>query len=103
MKRLLRSTAATLAGSWHDLCVQSPIIPVQGLTVIGLMGKRTLMHPDIDRSPQTMPQALGDLRALAAWYREYAELAGNPSIWASRVMTAEDLEREASDLEQRLV
>ena len=60
-----------------------------------------MINPDIDRSPQTMPQALGDLRALAAWYREYAELAGNPSIWASRVMTAEDLEREASDLEQR--
>jgi len=25
-----------------------------------------------------------ELRALAAWYREYAELAGNPSIWLSR-------------------
>jgi len=103
MKRLLRSTAPTLAGFWHDLCVQSPIIPVQSLIAIGRMGKETMINPDVDRSPQTMPQALGDLRALAAWYREYAELAGNPSIWASRVMTAEDLEREASDLEQRLV
>jgi len=48
-----------------------------------------------------MPHASGELRALAAWYREYAELAGNPTIWASRVGTAEDLERDASDLEQR--
>ena len=61
-----------------------------------------MINPDVDRSPQTIGRALGDLRALAAWYREYAELAGNPSIWASRVMTAEDLEQEASDLEQRL-
>ena len=70
---------------------------------IRTMGQETLINLDVDRSPQTIGRALGDLRALAAWYREYAELAGNPSIWASRVMTAEDLEREASDLEQRLV
>ena len=78
---------------------------MQSLAAIGLRRRweGTLINPDVDRSPQTTPRALGDLRALAAWYREYAELAGNPSIWAGRVMTAEDLEREASDLEQRLV
>jgi hypothetical protein len=36
------------------------------------------------------------LRALAEWYRQYAELAGNPSIWHSRLRTAESLERQAS-------
>ncbi len=40
------------------------------------------------------------LRELAAWYREFAERAGNPAIWVSRLHTAEDLEREAARLER---
>lgn len=41
------------------------------------------------------------LRELAAWYREFAERAGNSLIWESRLLLAEDLEREAErvDLE----
>lgn len=35
------------------------------------------------------------LRELAAWYREFAERAGNPTIWDLRLRTAEDLEAEA--------
>jgi hypothetical protein len=35
------------------------------------------------------------LRELAAWYREFAERAGNPAICDSRLRTAEDLEAEA--------
>lgn len=38
------------------------------------------------------------LRELAAWYREYAERAGNPSIWESRLHIAADLEREATQM-----
>ena len=38
------------------------------------------------------------LRELAASYREFAERAGNPSIWESRLRMAEDLEREANDM-----
>lgn len=41
------------------------------------------------------------LRELAAWYREFAEKTSNPAIWESRLWMAEDLEREASRLEQR--
>jgi hypothetical protein len=41
------------------------------------------------------------LRELAAWYREFAEKTGNPSIWESRLRMAEDLEREADLLERR--
>jgi hypothetical protein len=41
------------------------------------------------------------LRDLASWYREFAERAENPSIWDARLRTAEDLEREAGNLEQR--
>lgn len=38
------------------------------------------------------------LRELARWYREFAERAGIPAIWHARLMTAEDLEREADRL-----
>jgi hypothetical protein len=41
------------------------------------------------------------LRELAAWYREFAEKTGNPSIWESRLRMAEDLEREAERIEKR--
>ena len=41
------------------------------------------------------------LRELAAWYREFAEKTGNPSIWEARLLTAEDLEQEADRLEER--
>ena len=40
------------------------------------------------------------LRELAAWYREFAERAGNPAIWESRLRMAEDLEREAERLKR---
>ena len=39
------------------------------------------------------------LRALACWYRDFAERAGNPDIWAARLRTAEDLEAEAARIE----
>ncbi|HTV89160.1 MAG TPA: hypothetical protein VME41_09100 [Stellaceae bacterium] len=41
------------------------------------------------------------LRELAAWYREFAEKTGNPSIWEARLRMAEDLESEAARLEKR--
>ncbi len=39
------------------------------------------------------------LRELATWYREFAERAGNPAIWAARLRTAEDLEQAAGNIE----
>ena len=59
------------------------------------------------RSNLYPPAALGhvlaesseELRALAAWYRHYAEQAGSTVIWDYRLSTAEDLERQASALE----
>ena len=41
------------------------------------------------------------LRELASWYREFAERAGNPSIWDSRLRTADDLDNEAERVERR--
>jgi len=41
------------------------------------------------------------LRDLASWYREFAERAENPMIWDARLRTAEDLEREAGNLENQ--
>ena len=40
------------------------------------------------------------LRELAAWYREFAERSGNPTIWLTRLRTAEDLETEAEAIDQ---
>ena len=59
------------------------------------------------RSNLYPPAALGhvlaesseELRALATWYRHYAEQAGSTVIWDYRLSTAEDLERQASALE----
>jgi hypothetical protein len=39
-----------------------------------------------------------ELRSLAAWYREFAERAGNPVIWEARLRTAEELTAEADRL-----
>jgi hypothetical protein len=41
----------------------------------------------------------GKLRELAAWYRAFAARAGNPVIWESRLLTADDLEAEASRID----
>ena len=43
------------------------------------------------------------LRDLASWYREFAERAESAAIWDARLRTAEDLEREADNLETRQV
>jgi hypothetical protein len=42
---------------------------------------------------------LDELRRLAAWYREFAERAGDPGIWERRLRTAEQLEAEADRVE----
>jgi hypothetical protein len=41
------------------------------------------------------------LRELATWYRAFAEKAANPAIWEARLQTAEDLDREAEQIEMR--
>ena len=43
-----------------------------------------------------------EVRKLAAWYREFAERAGNPAIWDARLRTAEDLEAQAERIGQRV-
>src|SRR4051794_23859530 len=78
---------------WHDCCIR-------GWRDLRFEC-RTLINSDVDRSPSSSNRAWTELRALAAWYRGYAETAGNPAIWASRVTTAEELELEAAALENR--
>lgn len=43
-----------------------------------------------------------NLRRLAAWYREFADRAGDPWIWEKRLRTAEDLAAEADRVEAEL-
>jgi hypothetical protein len=52
------------------------------------------MH-DFDRRQHGEPEKL---RALASWYRQFAERAGSSVIWEARVRMAEDLEVEADRL-----
>lgn len=40
------------------------------------------------------------LRELAAWYREFAERAGNPTIWEARLRMADELDAEADHIDQ---
>jgi hypothetical protein len=47
-------------------------------------------------------QSPDELRTLAAWYRKFAERAGNPVIWESRLLMAESLEAEADHVEGQL-
>jgi hypothetical protein len=59
-------------------------------------GIQGLLSP-ADRSLNTQ----GPLRELAAWYRSFAEQAGNPAIWEARLLMAKDLEAEADQIERR--
>ena len=43
-----------------------------------------------------------ELRKLAAWYREFAERAGEAAIWEARLRTARELEAEAARVESKL-
>ena len=42
-----------------------------------------------------------ELRKRAAWYRKFAEQAGNPWIWEARLRKAEELEVEVARFESR--
>jgi hypothetical protein len=48
------------------------------------------------------PYTTDELRKLAAWYRRFAEHAGEPRIWEARLLTAEKLDAEANRLEAEL-
>jgi hypothetical protein len=51
---------------------------------------------DVTASPR-------ELRALAVWYRQFAERTQNPAIWEARIRTAEELELNAQALEAHAV
>ena len=53
----------------------------------------------IDMSDERPKQAR-HLRELAAWYRAFAERAGDTIIWQARLRTASELEKDANRLEE---
>ena len=61
-----------------------------------------LVYIDSSLSDDDPSTRVRRLRELAAWYQALAERAGNPAIWDARLRTAEDLDAEASRIEQRL-
>jgi hypothetical protein len=62
----------------------------------GLPGEELMTTIDMSDGRPKEPRRL---RELAAWYRVFAEEAGNPVIWEARLRTAADLEKEANRLE----
>jgi hypothetical protein len=42
-----------------------------------------------------------ELRNRSAWFRDYAERTRNPMIWELRLRRAEELEKEADEIESR--
>jgi hypothetical protein len=69
-----------------------------GLLEIGrsFARKSTVESPEI-----TMITDTAQMRALAVWYRERAEATDNPTIWESRLHTAENLEEMAQRADRR--
>jgi hypothetical protein len=88
MRRALTADVPYLWAIWHGYCCG----PASSADEC-----RTIVNPDSYQPTQTSE----GLRALATWYRDYAEQAGSPVIWDYRLSTAEDLERQASDLERQ--
>jgi hypothetical protein len=62
--------------------------------IIGSYQMISFLGSDLD-----MPASSERLRALAVWYREFAERTHNPTIWDSRIRTAEELEMKAQALD----
>ena len=71
------------------------------MTIAGLTCGVVCSAADRDLSEEQDVEDPAKLRELAAWYREFAEQSGNPAIWDGRLRTAEDLEAEARQLENR--
>jgi hypothetical protein len=64
---------------------------------------RTTIHRGLAaRALFDIGQSPAELRILAAWYRKFAEQAGNPVIWESRLLMADSLEAEADRVAMEL-
>jgi hypothetical protein len=59
------------------------------------------MTRSIAHTPGTARVKVRKLRELVIFYRTFAERASNPAISEARLRTAEDLDAEASRIEQR--
>jgi hypothetical protein len=58
--------------------------------------RRVSVAVEADGEPRVKAQKL---RELAAWYRAFAARAANPVIWEARLLTADDLDAEASRID----
>ncbi len=66
--------------------------------------KSSVVPPSCPKRPEPGHEGMKTaekLRELASWYREFADRAGSPSIWDSRLRTADDLDNEAERIEHR--
>jgi hypothetical protein len=51
---------------------------------------------------RAVTETIQRLEELAAWHRAVAERAGSAWVWEARLLAAEDLERQATDIRARL-
>jgi hypothetical protein len=58
--------------------------------------RRVSVAVEADGEPRVKARKL---RELAAWYRALAMRAANPAIWEARLLTADDLDAEASRID----
>ena len=64
--------------------------------------RTTSHHGSAAQAMFDVAQSPDKLRILAAWCRRFAEQAGNPVIWESRLLMADSLEAEAERIEDGL-
>jgi hypothetical protein len=81
-------------------CVERDTCPTHESRQLGPVSLAVAVMCDTDVESSVKARML---RELAAWYRTLASRAGNPVIWECRLLTAADLDAEASRIEQRQV
>jgi len=101
--------------STGDECTETAAEPPTGSVRTEATGtQKNTSQTDASRRLGCVSLAIGDLcalnidpsvkarmlRELAVWYRAFATRAANPVIWETRLLTAEDLDAEASRIEQ---
>ncbi len=100
----LAQRAETIARS----TVEDPAIVQMNIEFYRSMLKGQMAESDKQTIEELLRQAEqtlnggSTLRELAAWYRAFAERAGNPAIWEARLRTADDLDAEADRIERCL-
>lgn len=90
-------------GVWYWNGSRTPILQVRGGSWRSCWPTNLNLSWGLSKAQERVDMHEPDkLRELASWYREFAERAGNPTIWEGRLRMAEDLDKEAERIERNL-